>query len=272
MARGLDEILRELDASYSPQRQSIQTRMDALPAQADAEISGLKATQENAFGDILSGARSRGLGFSGIPLGEQAKYTASTFLPAVARVRTAQNESRMSLTDALNNLGLEQNRYAQTLRQSELDRDEQARQFNESLAEQRRQAAAAAKPSFGGLFDGGGAPQAAAGAKIQQRPDKGFNFQDAVGRSISAAQYAQLKRIPFRSLLDQMARSGDSGAKQALGYVGNDFGYNAAKIGNNAGLANLINSLLWGVNTVKPRGGPITLSGSVQQGGRVRLQ
>src|SRR5688572_31281615 len=87
LARTLDEILQEIDAGYNPQRQSIQTRLDALPAQADAEIAGLKATQEQAFGDILGGARDRGMGFSGVPLAEQSRYTASQFLPAVARVR-----------------------------------------------------------------------------------------------------------------------------------------------------------------------------------------
>lgn len=152
MARGLDEIIRELDASYNPQRQSINERLNALPAQADAEIKGLEGQQTQAFDSILAGARGRGLGFSGIPIAEQAQYTSSQFLPAVARVRQSQNENRRSLADALNNIGLEQNKFAQSIRQSELDRDWQREQFERQLAAEERARAAAASfsPSFGG--------------------------------------------------------------------------------------------------------------------------
>lgn len=153
MARELSEVLKELDASYNPQRQSINERIAALPAQAEAEIAGLKGQQTQAFDSILSGARSRGLGFSGIPLGEQATYTSSQFLPAVARVRQSQNENQRSLSDALNSVSLDQNKYAQSIRQAELDRDWQREQFERQLAAEERARAAAAKsvarPSFG---------------------------------------------------------------------------------------------------------------------------
>jgi hypothetical protein len=159
LAKSLDAILAELDASYAPQRQSIQTRMDALPAQADAEIEGLKATQQQAFQDILGGARDRGMGFSGVPIAEQSRYTASSFLPAVARVRQSQNESKQSLFDALNNINLQKQQFGQGIYQQELDRDEQSRQFNESLAAQQRAAAAAQTNPYAGLFDNAGANQ-----------------------------------------------------------------------------------------------------------------
>lgn len=152
MARSLDQVLRELDASYNPQKQSINERIAALPAQADAEIEGLKGQQTQAFDDILSGARSRGLGFSGIPLSEQAKYTSSQFLPAVARVRQSQNENQRSLSDALNGINLDQTKYAQSIYQTELDREQQERQFQQQLEAQRRAAAASAaavaRPTF----------------------------------------------------------------------------------------------------------------------------
>jgi hypothetical protein len=156
LARSLDDILKEIDAGYAPQRQSLQTRLDALPKQAESEIAGLKATQEQAFGEILGGARDRGMGFSGVPLAEQARYTASSFLPAVARVRQTQNEARMSLLDALNNINLDQRKYATSIYQQELDREEQQRQFNERLAAERAAAASAAQANpLAGLFGGG---------------------------------------------------------------------------------------------------------------------
>ena len=40
-----------------------------------------------------------------------------------------------------------------------------------------------------------------------------------------------------------MAGQGDAGAKQALGFVGNDFGYNPSAIGNQG---DLYNALTWG--------------------------
>lgn len=177
LAKALDQILAEIDAGYNPQRQSIQARLDALPAQADSEIAGLNATKDQAFTDILGGARDRGMGFSGVPLAEQAKYTASQFLPAVARVRQSQNESKQSLFDALNNINLDQRKYATSLYQQELDREEQARQYNESLAEQRRQAAAAAKSNpYAGLFS---AQNTAASSNQQSQPKIDANTQKA---------------------------------------------------------------------------------------------
>jgi hypothetical protein len=244
MARELSDILKELDASYAPQHQSIQQQIDALPAQADAQISGLQGQQDQAFKDILSGAQSRGLGFSGIPLGEQAQYTSSQFLPAVAKVREAQNQGRTSLTDALNNINLDQNKYAQGIRQSELDREEQIRQFNEKLAADKAAAANTFNPSYGG----GSTPSQYGGgsATATQRGDKGFSFTDAYGNPISAAAYAKAKNLDFRNVLTMMANAGDQGAKTALGFTGNDFGYDPNKV-NTQALANLYNSLVWGV-------------------------
>lgn len=153
MARALDDIIRELDAGYNPGRQLINERLAALPEQAEAEISGLNATKANAFDDITAGARQRGLGFAGIPLAEQAKYTASSFLPAVARVRQSQNDVRTSLLDSLNNANLDQRKTAMSIYQAELDRDERR------AAEERAAAAARAASAgfdYGSLLGGGG--------------------------------------------------------------------------------------------------------------------
>lgn len=138
MAKTLDQIWQELDASYSPQRQALQARLDALPGQAESEIAGLKAQQTQAFDDIRGQAQDRGVFFSGVPIAEQAKYTGTQFLPAVARVKQSQNDVRQSLFDALNNVGLDQRKTAMGIYQQELQREEDARQFNESLAEDQR--------------------------------------------------------------------------------------------------------------------------------------
>lgn len=247
MSQSIEDIIKELDAGYNPSRQLLQQKIDSLPGQADAQITGLNAQKDAAFNDILGGARDRGMGFAGIPLAEQAKYTATDFLPAVAKVRQSQNDSQTSLLGALNDLNIDQRKSAYSIKAGQDANDIEA-------AKARAASAANGSGSLAGLFGGGGGAGAAPGVKsatASQRADKGYNFTDAGGKAISAAQYAQLKGVPLRTLLSQMAKSGDQGAKTALNYVGDDFGYNAAKVGSNKSVANILNQLLWGVNQVK---------------------
>lgn len=250
--RTLDQILGELGSVYDPQINSIRTQQAAIPGQQASEEAGLQAKQTQAFDDILGGARRRGMGFSGIPLGEQAKYTSTEFLPAIARLRTATKQQATSLEDMINQINERRTTTALGLRQQDIDNDLRERQFQAQLAEAaeaRRVAAAGSgggfSPSYGGGGGslGGGKPTAS--AQMQQRADKGFNFQFN-GRGISAAAYAQAKGIPFRTLLQQMANAGDGGAKSALGLVGNDYGFNRKAV-KNQGQINLLRAL--GINT-----------------------
>lgn len=155
-SRTLAQILAESNSVYDPQVASVQGQIDALPGQTAAEEQGLQAKQTQAFGDILNGARRRGLGFSGIPIGEQAQYTATNYLPALANLRTAQQQRATSLQDAILGIRERQNQFAQGVYQTEQDRAEQARQFDAAQAAQRAQAA-----SYAGLFNQGN-PQAPA--------------------------------------------------------------------------------------------------------------
>lgn len=242
--RSLESILAGLDSTYNPQIDAVRARQAEIPNQVAAEEQGLQARQQTAFGDILNGARRRGTGvaFGGIPLAEQSRYTADNYLPALARLKQSGREQAMSLEDAI--LGIQERRrtQGQSIYEGERNFAEQQRQFNEQLAFNRQQAArqAAAANSFAPTLAGGGTPQK---QLVSQRQDKGFNFTDATGRPISAAQYAAGTGVPFRQLLQYMANAGDAGAKAALGFVGDDFGYDPRKIGGNA---NLYNNLVWG--------------------------
>lgn len=245
--RTLDQILGELGSVYDPQINSIRTQQAAIPGQALEEEKGLQAKQTQAFDDILGGARRRGMGFSGIPLGEQAKYSATEYLPAIARLRTATKQQATSLEDQINQINERRTTTALGLRQQDIDNDYRERVFaqQQAEAEQARRAAAGGggggfSPSYGGGVTPGGP---AGGAQMQQRADKGFNFQ-ANGRPITAAAFAQAKGIPFRTLLQQMANAGDSGAKSALGLVGNDFGYNRNALATFKGGVGAANNLL----------------------------
>lgn len=150
--RTLDQIMAELGSVYDPQVNSIRQRQSLIPDQLKADEAGLEAKQQDAFGSILSGARGRGLGFSGIPLGEQAKYTASEFLPAVARARTSARENAMSLEDAILGIRERQQTSAMNQRQYEQSRwdtyQAELRAAAEARANAARAAAAAASPTW----------------------------------------------------------------------------------------------------------------------------
>lgn len=251
--------MAELDrtAGYANDRNILQQRLSALPGQADAEIKGLDAKLGAANDNILQGARARGIGFSGIPIAEQAQYAATDYAPAVARVKTAQNEQSTGILGTLNSLSRDQRTQAQNIFEAQRQFDEQKRQFDLQMAEQRAQRAAAERAarmqaSAGdflgglGLGDGGGAAAGKPGtqAQMSQRKGGGFNFTIG-GKSVSAAAYAAATKTPIRTLLATMAKAGDSGAKAALGFVGGDMRYDPRKM--NAQNAAVYNSLFWGL-------------------------
>lgn len=204
--RTLDQIIAELNPTYEPQIQSLRSRQALIPKQIAEEEKGLQAKQETAFGDILGGARRRGLGFSGIPLSEQARYTSTEFLPALARLRQQGKEQAFSLEDAILGISERRNTLAQQLRQQEIDRAEQMRQFNESLAEQQRQRAAASAAAFSPSFDG--ATSAGGSTQTPSLKDMAYaNVQSFLQRGRAAAEsdfQATLKSANYGNALDKL--------------------------------------------------------------------
>lgn len=234
MARTLAQIVAELNPTYQAQTESLQQQQQLIPQQVQSQESALNAQKDVAYEDIVSGARRRGLGFSGIPLGEQAKYAATTYAPALANLRFQGQQKAMSLQDAI--LGINERR--DTMAQNILQQ-EQNREFQAAEAEKQRRAAAAASamPSFGGFGggQGGGGPQGGgniARPKVEKN-NNGYNFFDAYGKPINAAEYVQLYnraggQLSYRQLLQSMANDGDTNAKIALNYVGDDFKFGGA--------------------------------------------
>ncbi len=133
-----------------------------------------------------------------------------------------------------------------TLYQREQDAQAKAERDRAFAEEQSRARAAAAQNSaLQSLLAGGGnnaQTSTPTGAQMVKQGN-GFAFVNEFGNPISAATYAATKGIPFRDLLGIMAKQGDTGATAALGFTGNDYGYDPGKIGNNSAL---YNALVWG--------------------------
>lgn len=171
--RTLDQIIGELGSVYNPQIQTIQQQKALVGQGVEADITQAKAEQGQAYEDILGGARRRGLGFSGIPLGEQAKYASTVFAPQVLRARQQGRQQELSLTDALNQIYEKRRQYADTLRSGDIAQDQWNQTFafeKEKWAETLRQQAAdraaaarAAASGYSGGYVGGGTPASAGG-------------------------------------------------------------------------------------------------------------
>lgn len=141
-ARTFNDILAQVTAQSDPQRQTVLNQIADLPNQQAAAESGLNAQKDQAYQDILSGAQQRGLGFSGIPLAEQAKYNATNYAPALANLKSTYANNKATLENSLAGIG--QNNYQTALGQFNTEQAlaEQQRQFNANLDFQKKQAAA----------------------------------------------------------------------------------------------------------------------------------
>ncbi|THG30673.1 hypothetical protein [Naasia lichenicola] len=226
MARSLDQILAELNPYYDPSRKVVQSQLDAVPGETEAGIAQAEAKLGVANENILNGARTRGLGFSGIPVGEQAKYAATDFAPAVAGLKATGAAKATTLAQSLSDLQLKAVSQAQGIRDNEIGADqsaatlaEQQRQFDLSYALQKSAAAAASSSTAGiGAYLTGtdktattsaAKPPAQYGFNDGKSASSGFYFVNASGQPITAAQYATATNQPIINVIQMMAKAGD---------------------------------------------------------------
>lgn len=164
MSRTLQQVMSELGSTYDPIVNNLRAKQALIPQGIADEEKGLKAQEQDYYDNtIMSGARGRGLGFSGIPLGERARYGATQFLPALARLRQSGREGALSLEEAILNTQAQKAQLGQGIYENERNFFENQRQFNinhqlqqQQLAAQKAAAAAAARASsFSPTFGGG---------------------------------------------------------------------------------------------------------------------
>lgn len=218
MAQTLDQIIGELNNTYQPQINSIEARRAAIPGQLQAEEQGLQAKQESAFGSILDGARRRGTGvaFGGIPLADQAKYTATEFLPALARLKQSGREQQLSLEDALNQIYEKRNTFAYQIKQNndQLDFSRQQFEYQKSKDAQDRLDALAAEANR--------LRAAAASSASSFSPTLGGGVASPSAKAPAAATKNFIGNNDLRGRLAFEASKGNRNAEVALKYVGND--------------------------------------------------
>lgn len=263
--RTLDQVIGELNSTFNPQIDAIKQRQAQIPGQVQAEETALQAKQTQAFDDILGGARRRGTGvaFGGIPLSEQAKYTSTEFLPALARMKSTAREQSMSLDDAINSIYEKRNTLGYQIKQNEDQLFESRRQFDQNMAWEkekqaqalresaRQMAAASAMPSMGSLMSGAGGgsglPEGMGEKRNKLGQLEGYTFT-VNGKPASAATFAAANKLPVGDLLYQMGASGDKTAQGAYNWLKSIQGSQMFKSGaykNTPAYKNL-SSIFWG--------------------------
>lgn len=232
MSRTFDQVLANVTAQSDPQRKVILNQIADLPNQQTAAEQGLAAQKDQAYQDILSGARQRGLGFSGIPLAEQAKYNATNYAPAVANLKSTYANQQGSLENALANIGssnyatandvfnqdrnyaFQQQQAAQQAALQQQQLAEQQRQFNENLALQKQQAASqgASNSALASLFQQPQTPLQSQPKQNQptEQQQTDYNFVRSLINQVQRGDGSTW------SLIFGQAKSGDQRSKDIL--------------------------------------------------------
>lgn len=118
--RTLDNLVSETNSIYDPQRQNYQNQIATSNTRLGDSERYLGQQQQNAFGDISQAAASRGALFSGFTPDQQAKYTSEKYLPALANLRAANEQTIQGLNTSILGLDSEQRQQALKTREGDL--------------------------------------------------------------------------------------------------------------------------------------------------------
>lgn len=228
MARTFDQVYAELGSAYDPSAQLYQQQIDAIPQSTDAAIAQADAKLGQANESILSSARQRGMGYSGMPMAEQAKYAATEYAPAIANLKSNAMSQKTSLLEAVNSLNRDRKTQAQSIFENEAARElaqrqfeESIRQFNEQLAYNKakdaadRASSASNAQQYLDMLSGANNTQTASSKpSVASNGKGGFTFIDGGGNAITAGQYAAQTNQDIRDVLYSIGSQGDNTAAQ----------------------------------------------------------
>lgn len=94
----------QLGSVYDPQTHQVQSQIDQLAPQQQAQQASLDQAKVNAFKDITNSANSKGVLFSGVPIDQRATYVGTKYLPAVADLNTSFNNTKNTLLGQINTI------------------------------------------------------------------------------------------------------------------------------------------------------------------------
>jgi len=95
--RDLNGLIATLTQGAQGQFNQIDSDIAANDKAGTAQVAGLDAKKTRAFGDIEQGAQNKGMFFSGFSPDSQARYTADTYLPALAQLQQTIAGTRSQL-------------------------------------------------------------------------------------------------------------------------------------------------------------------------------
>lgn len=142
--RELQSLIAEQQQAIAPQKALIDQSIEQNAASGAAQEAGLAATQKKAFGNIEQAAQNKGMFFSGFSPDQQAEYTSSTYLPALAQLQATIAGTRSQLLGKKADLDLDVFKTATGMRENDMqvlrswEKMTAEQQFNASEADKQR--------------------------------------------------------------------------------------------------------------------------------------
>lgn len=120
--RTLDQLVAETNSVYDPRKQANTQAIATANARLGESEQILGQQQTRAFGDITQAAASRKALFSGFTPDQQARYTSEKYLPALANLRAANEQTIQGLNRDNMELDADQRKTALQTREGDLSR------------------------------------------------------------------------------------------------------------------------------------------------------
>lgn len=198
-----------LGSTFDPQTKVVNSQLAALPGQEATQMSSLQQAQANAFKDITSQSNSRGMLFSGFSPANQAIYTGTKYLPAVANLKTSIQNSTNQYQGQLATINADRRNAATTIVSNAQKASQEAAYRNAQLqiAAMKAQNSGSGGMSAYQAYEVGrnqaaDAAKAAAQYKLGKFGSGNYKFTGPGGRPISMAQYVQGSGGNASDLLD----------------------------------------------------------------------
>lgn len=197
------QYYNQIAGIYDPQRAIIAQQRAALEPAMQSQISALEQAKINAYRDIGTTARARGMQFSGFSPEQEARYTGATYLPALANVKAQYAAGMTSLDKALADIATAQGTQALNLYQGEKtyqrQQETQQKEFDwkAAQAELDRQAnLRIANARASSSSSSSSTEPSTASVKRQLQQDINNAYQNAAAQKPSDAYYTEKVILP----------------------------------------------------------------------------